>query len=157
MNDKLPFWETKSLDEMSKKEWESLCDGCGQCCLHKMEDVDTGEIAVTNVACTLLDLTSCQCKHYDTRLKYVTDCVQLTPRDAGSLSWLPQTCAYKLMADGEDLYDWHPLITGDPNSVHEAGVSVRGKIVGEDEVEDLEEHVMHWLQAGNMPFNFEKE
>lgn len=149
-----PFWETKSLDEMTKGEWESLCDGCGQCCLHKLEDVDSGEIAVTNVACTLLDLKSCQCKHYPTRLKYVPDCVQLTPKDAASLTWLPSTCAYKLIADGDDLPDWHPLITKDPNSVHEAGISVRDKVVGEDDVEDLEEHVMHWLQAGNMPFNF---
>lgn len=149
-----PFWETKSLDEMSKGEWESLCDGCGQCCLHKLEDVDSGEIAVTNVACKLLDLNTCQCKHYATRLNYVPDCVQLTPKDASSLTWLPATCAYKLIADGEDLPDWHPLITGDPNSVHEAGISVRDNVVGEDDVEDLEEHVMDWLQAGNMPFNF---
>ncbi|MTI10901.1 YcgN family cysteine cluster protein [Curvivirga aplysinae] len=151
----LPFWETKSLYEMTQTEWESLCDGCGQCCLHKMEDIDTGEIAVTNVACKLLDLNSCQCKHYPNRLDHVPDCVQLTPKDAETLTWLPKTCAYKLIADGDDLPTWHPLISGDPNTVHEAGISVQDEVVGEEEVEDLEEHVMHWLEAGNMPFNFQ--
>lgn len=151
--DAQPFWKRKTLAQMSKPEWESLCDGCGQCCLHKLEDADTGDIAVTNVACKLLDTHSCRCSSYANRWKFVPDCVQLTPDKAEDLHWLPESCAYRLLADGEDLPDWHPLVTGDPNSVHEAGISVRGQAVSEAEIEDLEDYVTGWLNAGNNPFD----
>lgn len=150
--DALPFWKRKTLSQMSKPEWESLCDGCGQCCLHKLEDADTGAIAVTNVACKLLDTESCRCSSYSNRWKFVPDCEQLTPDKAGELHWLPESCAYRLLAEGEDLPDWHPLVTGDPNSVHEAGMSVRGQAVSEADIEDLEDYVTGWLNAGNNPF-----
>lgn len=149
---KHPFWETKSLDEMNQAEWESLCDGCGQCCLHKLEDEDTGEIGFTNVVCKLLDMKSCQCSDYDKRQTKVPDCVQLTPATAGSLPWLPPTCAYRKLAHGADLDWWHPLVSGDANTVHAAGISVRGKSVNENMVGDLEDHVTSWLVAGNNPF-----
>ena len=146
------FWRRKSLQEMTVQEWESLCDGCGQCCLHKLEDIDSGEIAVTNVACKLLDMKSCRCSSYANRWDFVPDCVQLTPEKAGDLTWLPESCAYRLLADGQDLPEWHPLVSGDPDSVHKAGISIRDKAVSEIEVEDLEEHVTDWLMAGNGPF-----
>lgn len=141
-----PFWETKSLDEMSKTEWESLCDGCARCCLNKLEDWETGEIFWTSVACTLLDDQSCRCKDYANRQKKVPDCVQLTPSEVRELSWLPATCAYRLVSEGHDLYWWHPLVSGDPDSVHEAGISTRSRTVSEDgmEPEDYEQYVVSW-------------
>lgn len=140
-----PFWIAKRFSEMSEAEWESLCDGCGQCCLHKLEDVDTGEIALTDVACRYLDLGSCRCTDYANRTKNVPDCVRITPDNAGALKWMPQSCAYRLVAEGKPLNWWHPLVSGDPESVHEAGVSVRGKAIDEDRVDDLHEHVIDWL------------
>lgn len=130
-----PFWEAKSLAEMTAAEWESLCDGCGQCCLHRFEDEDTGEFFVTHAACRLLDLTSCRCKHYETRHRYVPHCVVIRPGKLSSYRWLPDTCAYKRLAHGKALPEWHPLLTGDPESVHRAGVSVRGFAVSEDDVD----------------------
>lgn len=143
---KQPFWRTKGLDEMSRAEWESLCDGCARCCLNKLEDWDTGEIIWTNVACSLLDEKSCRCKDYDNRLATVADCVPLTPDSVASLSWLPPTCAYRLLDEGYDLYWWHPLVSGDPDTIHQAGISTRGKIVSEEgmKVEDYEHHIAHW-------------
>src|SRR3954469_22029567 len=117
------FWKTKSLEEMSDAEWESLCDGCGRCCLNKLEDIDTGEIAWTDVACRLLEGESCRCRNYPKRQKLVPDCVQLTPESVRNLSWLPPTCAYRLVAEGRELYWWHPLLSGDPSTVHQAGIS----------------------------------
>lgn len=146
------FWKEKSLWEMTQDEWESLCDGCGRCCLHKLEDEDTGEIGFTNVACKLLDMKSCQCSNYENRQLQVPDCVQLTPETAGGLPWLPETCAYRKLANGGDLDWWHPLVSGDPNSVHVAGISVRKEAVSEKDVGDLEDHVTGWLVAGNNPF-----
>lgn len=140
-----PFWKTKRLDEMSEAEWESLCDGCGQCCLFKLEDADTGELALTDVACRWLDHDRCACSDYENRQINVPDCVKLTPENAGALRWMPQTCGYRLVAEGKDLYWWHPLVSGNPDSVHEAGVSIRGKAVSEDQVGDLEDHVVDWL------------
>lgn len=140
-----PFWRTKRLDEMSTAEWESLCDGCGQCCLHKLQDEDTEEIALTDVACRLLDLESCRCTDYPNRTRHVPDCVQLTPDNAGALEWMPTTCAYRLLANGQPLEWWHPLRTGDPNSPHAAGFSVRGQAVSEDDIDDIQSHVIDWL------------
>ncbi|RED47701.1 YcgN family cysteine cluster protein [Aestuariispira insulae] len=151
--EKQPFWRTKRLYEMSEAEWESLCDGCGQCCLHKLEDVDSGEIAVTNVACKLLDMKSCRCSSYANRWDFVPDCVQLTPEKASDLGWLPETCAYRLLAEGKDLHDWHPLLSGDADSVHKAGISVRDNAVSEVEIDDLEDHVTGWILDGNNPFD----
>ncbi|MBU6405982.1 MAG: YcgN family cysteine cluster protein [Alphaproteobacteria bacterium] len=121
------FWKNKALAEMSEEEWESLCDGCGKCCLVGLEDEDTGEIYLTDVACKLLDGRTCRCKDYLNRKAFVPDCVKLTPENVPTLSWLPRTCAYRLVHEGRDLYPWHPLLTGDPESVHAANVSVRGK------------------------------
>ena len=142
-----PFWKTKTLAEMTRAEWESLCDGCGRCCLNKLEDEDTGEIYFTDVSCKLLDSCSAGCKSYPNRFDFVPDGVVMTPETVGSLKWLPPSCGYKLVAEGRDLYWWHPLISGDPNTVHEAGVSVRGRVEGtEDDIadEDLEDHIVRW-------------
>ena len=135
------FWE-KPLDSLSRTEWESLCDGCGKCCLHKIEDAETGDIHPTNVACRLLDRFSCRCSNYRERRAFVPDCVRLSAANVARMGWLPATCAYRLRAEGKPLPDWHPLITGDPESVHEAGMSVRGWTISEDEAGDLEHHLV---------------
>ena len=127
------FWKRKSLAEMNSTEWESLCDGCGLCCMHKVEEEDTGELFYTNLACKLLDLDTCRCTDYPNRVKKVADCLVITPDTTDAFEWLPASCAYRLIARGEDLFDWHPLVSGDPNSVHEAGISVRGKVVSEND------------------------
>lgn len=141
-----PFWKSKQLEDFTHEEWESLCDGCGRCCLNKLEDWDTGEIAWTRIACRLLDCDACQCKDYDNRLATVPDCVPLTPESVRELTWLPPTCAYRLVADGKDLYPWHYLVCGDREAVHRAGISVRGRTVPEEglSVEDYEDHVVTW-------------
>ncbi len=144
-----PFWEKKSLEEMSPAEWESLCDGCARCCLVKLEDEDTGEISYTDVGCTLLDGHACRCGDYKRRQARVPDCVRLTPETVRTLSWLPPTCAYRLLAEGRDLYWWHPLVSGDPETVHRAGVSVRGRAVPERKAGALEDHVVQW--PGRIP------
>ena len=135
------FWE-KPLEALSRAEWESLCDGCGKCCLHKLEDADTGEIHATNVACKLLDTHSARCTNYRGRRAFVPDCIRLTAGNVDRFQWLPTTCAYRLRAEGKPLFDWHPLVSGDPESVHRAGQSVRGWTVNEGEVRDLELHVV---------------
>ena len=142
-----PFWRSKRLSEMTPKEWESLCDGCGQCCLHKLEDSDTGAIAVTEVACAYLDLETCRCRDYANRSRNVPDCVTLTPGNIANLNWMPETCAYRLLAEGKELAWWHPLVSGDPGTVAAAGISVRGKAISEAEVGDLEDYVSGWLTA----------
>jgi len=136
------FWETKSLDAMTRAEWESLCDGCGKCCLHKLEDEDTGELHATNVACRLLNRRSGQCSDYRNRRVHVPECVRLTPAKLRDIDWLPGTCAYRLIDEGKPLPDWHHLVSGDPEAVHRAGESVRGWTVSEDEAGDLEYHVI---------------
>lgn len=142
----LPYWKTKTLAEMTDAEWEGLCDGCGLCCLNKLEDWETGAIAFTSVACKLLDGESCRCKDYDNRQSIVPDCIRLTLESIEEISWLPPTCAYQLVADGDDLYWWHPLVSGDPETVHQAGISVRGRTVSEDDVplEDFEDYLVEW-------------
>ncbi len=135
------FW-TLPIEALTKPEWEALCDGCGQCCLHKCEDEDTGEIYPTNVACRLLDIPAARCSDYPNRKAKVPDCLRLTPRLAASVSWLPATCAYRLRADGDPLPSWHYLICGDREAVHAAGVSVRGKAISEDLAGPLEQHVV---------------
>ncbi|MGN6548280.1 MAG: YcgN family cysteine cluster protein [Pararhizobium sp.] len=141
-----PFWKRKTLDEMNRREWESLCDGCARCCLNKLEDWDTGEIAWTNIACRLLDGETCRCRDYAHRQRQVPDCIGLTPDTVRNLSWLPPTCAYRLIDEGRDLYWWHPLVSGDPETVHEAGISVRGRTVPEEgiAVEDFEDYLVAW-------------
>ena len=139
-----PFWRTKTLDEMSKVEWESLCDGCAKCCLNKLENETTGEVQYTDVACRLLDLNACRCVSYDDRKRYVPDCQILNPKNVKRLNWLPATCAYRLIDEGKDLHWWHPLVSGDPETVHEAGISVRGRVVSERDTDDLEGRVVGW-------------
>jgi hypothetical protein len=140
----VPFWKTKTLAEMTKTEWESLCDGCARCCLNKLENEGTGEVMYTDVACRLLDNHACRCTSYADRKRFVPDCQILTPGNVKRLDWLPSTCAYRLVADGKDLYWWHPLVSGDPETVHVAGISVRGRVVSERDTDDLENHVVGW-------------
>ncbi|SDE12334.1 YcgN family cysteine cluster protein [Rhodospira trueperi] len=142
--DSRPFWERKTLRQMTDAEWESLCDGCGKCCLNKLQDEDTGALAFTNAACLLLDLDSCRCADYANRWDHVPDCVKLVPGMVARLAWLPSTCAYRLLAENQPLPDWHPLVSGDAESVHRAGVSVRGRAISEREADDLEDHVVDW-------------
>jgi uncharacterized protein len=134
-----PFWETKRLAAMTAAEWESLCDGCGLCCLVRFEDEDTGEVIPTRVHCRLFDPDRCTCKDYANRKTHVPDCIKLTPHNIDALEWMPKSCAYRRIHEGRGLPDWHPLITGDPESVHEAGVSVRGQTISEDSLDDPED------------------
>ena len=134
-----PFWQTKSLDEMTAAEWESLCDGCGLCCLIRFEDEETGEVIPTRVACKLLDQHLCRCKDYVNRKAHVPDCIKLTPWNIDALAWMPPSCAYRRLHEGRGLPSWHPLITGDPDSVHKAGVSIRDQTVSEAALADPED------------------
>jgi uncharacterized cysteine cluster protein YcgN (CxxCxxCC family) len=127
------YWKRKSLAEMTTEEWDGLCDGCALCCMHKVEDEETGEIFYADLACRLLDLDTCRCTDYANRAKKVAECFVLSVDKPEMYAWLPATCAYRRLANDQDLPDWHPLITGDPESVHEAGISVRGKAVSENE------------------------
>jgi uncharacterized protein len=138
-----PFWKTKSLEQMTRAEWESLCDGCGRCCLNKLEDEDTGRYLYTRAACKLLDLKTCQCTDYPNRAKKVHDCVTLTPETIGDLGWLPKTCAYRLLDEGHTLQWWHPLVSGRPETVVEAGISVAGEVYSEAgiAVDELVDHL----------------
>jgi hypothetical protein len=142
----MSFWEEKSLREMTVAEWESLCDGCGRCCLLKLEDEDSGVIITSDVRCKLLDGDSCRCSDYPNRQSKVPDCIKLTPENVVEIGWIPTTCAYRRLAEGRGLAWWHPLISGDPDTVVAAGVSVRGRTVSEREVKpgEWEEHAVDW-------------
>ncbi len=142
-----PFWLTRTLEELSPAEWESLCDRCGRCCLVKLEDEDTGQIHRTNIACRQFDAASCGCRSYGKRQQKVSDCVKLTPQAVRDINWLPATCAYRLVRDRCDLPDWHPLRSGSPDSVHAAGISVRGRIGGTErtvKLRDYVDHIVDW-------------
>lgn len=143
-----PFWRRKGLTEMTQAEWESLCDGCGKCCLLKLEDEESGEVSYTDVACKLLDLKTCQCSKYAERKRHVPDCIKLTPKLVDQLRWMPSTCAYRLLSEGKDLAWWHPLVSGDRETVHRAGVSVRGRALSETETksdaDSLEHRIVEW-------------
>lgn len=141
------YWKKKTLAEMDREEWEALCDGCARCCLYKLQDEETGEIYYTNVICRLLDLHACRCGDYANRARLMPTCLVLDANLVGKLDWMPATCAYRLLAEGKDLYPWHPLISGRRESVHEAGISVRNKVVEEMfvDMDHLEEYVVDWL------------
>ncbi len=139
-----PFWETVALEDMTATQWESLCDGCGKCCLLKLEDEDTLELAYTDVVCRLLDLGNCRCTRYPERSRLVPDCITLTPDIIPKLRWMPKTCAYRLLSEGKSLPWWHPLLSGDPDTVHQAGISVRGRAISERRAGDLEDHIVDW-------------
>ena len=140
------FWETKSLEQLNREEWESLCDGCARCCLIKLEDEDDGSIHYTNVVCDLLDMESCQCTKYTERNTLVPECVVVNPEILDQLHWMPSTCAYRLLWEGKPLPEWHPLVSGDRQSVHLAGISIRGRVFRQNEVEEdkLQDYVVDW-------------
>ncbi len=140
------FWRDKSLEEMTDTEWESLCDGCGRCCLQKLEDIETAEIHFTAIACKLLNLQTCRCSDYTNRFQSVPDCTLVRPLTDKKRAWLPDSCAYKLLDSGQPLPEWHPLLSNDPNSVFEAGISVRDFAVSEENVDqsDYPEYVIQW-------------
>lgn len=141
------FWESIPLQKMTPAQWESLCDGCGKCCLHKLEDEETGELHFTTVACRQLDLDSCRCKVYQERLLHVPECIDLTPQKLEVLPFMPATCAYRLVYEGKRLPDWHPLVSGEADRIHEAHASVRDKVISEDQVEaeDLALYIIDYL------------
>lgn len=140
----MTFWHTKSLTDMTEAEWESLCDGCGKCCLNKLEDEEDASIHWTNVACRFLDHETIRCSRYAERRRFVWNCVKVTPDMADALHWMPTSCAYRLLAEGKDLPTWHPLVTGDPNSTIKAGRSVQGRCVDERVAGDFEDHLVSW-------------
>ncbi|MCR9107653.1 YcgN family cysteine cluster protein [Marivita sp. XM-24bin2] len=139
------FWERKALTDLNPQEWEALCDGCGKCCLNKLEDEDTGHVELTRVACRLFDDTTCRCAQYEIRHQFVPECIVLKPSNIDDHAyWMPSTCAYRLLWEGKPLFDWHPLISGTPDTVHDAGVSMRNRTVAEFEVDedDWEDHII---------------
>jgi uncharacterized protein len=141
----MSFWKTKKLTEMTSAEWESLCDNCGKCCLHKLEDDETGKIVFTNVACRLINLNTCRCTRYNERTQLVTECLDLKQCSFTQFNWLPSTCAYRLLNDGKELPAWHPLVSGSAVSVKRAGVSISSYAVKELVAMDLEDHIIEWM------------
>lgn len=142
-----PFWTEKSLRELTPEEWEGLCDGCGRCCLHKLQDDETDEVFYTQVVCRMLDLTSCRCRNYDQRQRLVPDCVVLAPNQPEVLQWMPTSCAYRLIAEGKPLPSWHPLVMGNADSMREAGVLVSEIALSEDALsdpDDIQDYVIPW-------------
>ncbi|MCK5190405.1 MAG: YcgN family cysteine cluster protein [Methylococcales bacterium] len=142
----MKFWETKTLSEMTTEEWESICDGCGKCCLNKLEDEDSGEIFFTSVVCNLIDLDTCRCTRYSERTTLVPECLDLKQHDFSEYNWLPSTCAYRLLVDGKKLPSWHPLVSGSQETVIDAGVSICSYAMKESEIDDLEDHIIEWLE-----------
>jgi len=147
-NSEKPFWESKKLEEMNREEWESLCDGCGRCCLHKLQNDFTDEIYYTQIVCKLLDQETCRCTRYDERSVLIPTCVTMKPEDARNLDWMPNTCAYRLLANGKALPFWHPLITGSREAMIDEGITVTGKVIPEDEVpeEDWQDYIIDKLE-----------
>ena len=145
----MAFWQEKTLVELDADEWESLCDGCGRCCMIKLEDEEDGSVHYTSLVCDLLDIERCRCTRYPERHVLVPDCIELTPDLAATLRWLPVTCAYRRLAEGKDLLPWHPLISGDPNSVHLADISVRDRVVPVRWVheQEHEDHLVDWIET----------
>lgn len=148
--DEAPFWRAKRLGELSNAEWESLCDGCGKCCVVRLRDDDTDRVFDTRIACKLLDQYACRCTRYEQRATLVPMCVALSPRNIGSLDWMPRTCAYRLIWQGRDLPAWHHLVSGSRETIHETGMSVRGQTVSENNVkpDDLEDYLVEWPGEG---------
>jgi hypothetical protein len=146
-----PFWQEKTFVEMDQGEWESLCDGCARCCMIKLQDDETEEVFYTSIVCDLLDQDVCQCTRYPERHALVENCVQLSPAKVAEFSWLPTTCAYRTLAEGRDLQWWHPLVSGSPDTVHEAEISVRGKVVAESQVheDDQQDMIIHWVEMSH--------
>lgn len=144
-----PFWETTALEDMSASQWESLCDGCGRCCAVKLQDPDTGAVQYTRAACRLLDTEGCRCTDYANRARLVSDCVVLDAASARAFKWLPDTCAYRKLANGGKLSWWHPLVSGSPDSVHKAGISVRGQLVSEEHIHasEIPDLVIEWRNS----------
>jgi uncharacterized protein len=142
------WWQAKALAELDPQQWEALCDGCARCCLHKLEDEDDGEVFYTRVRCRHLNEKSCRCSDYPNRFVLVPNCIRLEPGNVRELDWLPSTCAYRLRARGEPLADWHPLVSGSADSVHRAGVSIRGRSISDEYVhpDGFEEHIIHWVE-----------
>jgi len=142
------WWHDKSLAELNETEWEALCDGCAKCCLHKLEDEDSGEVLYTKVRCRYLDEQTCRCTDYAHRSVLVPHCIQLRVEDVHALDWLPSTCAYRLRAKGQRLPQWHPLVSGEANTVYEAGVSIRGRAISDEYVhpDGFDEHVVQWVE-----------
>ena len=142
------FWREKTLDTLSDAEWEALCDGCGKCCLHKLQDEDTNEVFYTRVRCRYLVESNCRCSDYQRRSELMPNCLDLQREDVSALHWLPSTCAYRLLAEGKPLYDWHPLVSGSGESVHEAGISIRGRALSDEFVhpDGYDEHIIHWVE-----------
>jgi uncharacterized cysteine cluster protein YcgN (CxxCxxCC family) len=140
-----PFWQTVPLAEMDDAQWEALCDGCAKCCLVKLQDEDTDEIVFTDIVCNLLDQENCRCTHYAERTRLVPDCVKLTKDNLDKIDFMPPSCAYRLLHEGQDLPDWHPLVSGDPDSVVAAGMSVKGRVIPEIMFEgDAEDRAVDW-------------
>ncbi|MDD2659209.1 MAG: YcgN family cysteine cluster protein [Methylococcales bacterium] len=139
------FWKIKKLAEMTAEEWESLCDNCGKCCLHKLEDQNTGKIVFTNVACKLINLNTCRCTRYNERTRLVTECLDLKQFGSTQFNWLPSTCAYRLLNDGKELPEWHPLLSGSAASVKRAGVSISSYAIKESKAMNMEDHIIKWL------------
>ncbi len=142
-----PFWLRKTLPEMTAEEWDAVCDGCGKCCLHKLEDDDTNEVYYTRIACRLLDRETARCSDYAHRLQRVPGCLSLRPENVAEFHWLPRSCSYRLLAEGEALPEWHPLMSGDSLSTLQQGRSVAGQVLSEMDVneDDFEDHIVHWI------------